>query len=100
MKCHPVFHVSLLEPAANHPLAGQKQPAPPPIIVDDNVELEVEEILDSKLVRKTLKYLDHWVGYDELTWEPVELLKNSPELVHYFHRKYPSKPKPDYLPQL
>ena len=38
MKCHPVFHVSLLEPAANNPLAGQKQPAPPPTIVDDNVE--------------------------------------------------------------
>ena len=30
MKCHPVFHVSLLEPAANTPLAGQKHPAPPP----------------------------------------------------------------------
>ena len=42
MKCHPVFHVSLLEPAASNPLAGQKQPAPPPIIVDDNVEFEVE----------------------------------------------------------
>ena len=100
MKCHPVFHVSLLEPAAHDPLAGQKQPAPPPIIVDDNVEFEVEEILYSKLVRKTLKYLVRWVGYDELTWEPAKLLKNSPELVHYFHRKYPSKPKPDYLPQL
>ena len=85
MKCHPVFHVSLLEPAANNPLAGQKQPVPPTIIVDDNVEFEVEEILDSKLVRQTLKYLVRWVGYDELTWEPSELLKNSPELVHYFH---------------
>jgi len=98
MKCHPVFHVSLLEPAASNPLQGQKQPAPPPIIVDDNIEFEVEEILDSKLVRKSLKYLVRWVGYQELTWEPVELLKNSPELVYYFHKKYPHKPKPDYLP--
>ena len=100
MKCHPVFHVSLLEPAASNPLAGQKHPAPPPIIVDDNVKFEVEEILDSMLVWKTLKSLVRWVGYDELTWETAELLKNSPELVHYFHRKYPTKPKPDYLPQL
>ena len=100
MKCHPVFHVSLLEPPVKNPLAGQKQPALPPIIVDNSVELEVEEILDSKLVRKTLKYFIRWVGYDELTWEPAELLKNSPELVHCFHRKYPTKPKPDYLPQL
>ena len=29
MKCYPVFHVSLLEPAATNPLIGQKQPAPP-----------------------------------------------------------------------
>ena len=100
MKWHPVFHLCLLEPPASNPLAGQKQPAPPPIIVDDNVELEVEEIVDSKLVRKTLKYLVRWVGYDELTWEPAELLQNSPELVSYFHRKYPTKPKPDSLPQL
>ena len=98
MKCHPVFHVSLLEPASSDPLTGQKQPAPPPIIVDDNIEFEVEEILDSKLVRKTLKYLVRWVGYKELTWEPSELLKNSPELVHHFHKKYPKKPRPDYLP--
>ena len=97
---HPVIHVSLFEPVVNNPLAGQKQPAPLPIIVDDNVEFEVEEILDSKLVRKTLKYLICWVGYDKLTWEPAELLKNSLELVHYFHRKYPIKTKPDYLPQL
>ena len=52
MKCHPVFYVSLLEPAANTPLAGQKQPALPPIIIDDNVEIVVTEILDSKLARK------------------------------------------------
>ena len=50
MKCHPVFHISLLEPATSNPLAGQKPPAPPPIIVDNNVEFEIEEILDSKLV--------------------------------------------------
>ena len=100
MKWDTVFHVSLLEPAVRNPLAGQKQPAPPPIIVNDNVEFEVEEILDSKLVRNCLKYLVRWVGSDELTREPTELLKNSPELVHYFHRKYATKPKPDYLPQL
>ena len=63
----PGFHVSLLEPTASNPLARLKQPAPPPIIIYENVEFEVEEILDSKLVRNTLKYLVRWVGYDELT---------------------------------
>ena len=64
MKCHPVFHVSVLEPAATNPLVGQNQPAPRLIMVNDNIEVEVEEILDSKLVRKNLKYLVRWVGYD------------------------------------
>ena len=100
MKCHLVFHLSLLEPAASNPLGGQKQPIQPPIIVDDKVEFEVEEILLSKLARKTLKYLVHWVGYDELTWKPAGILKYSHELVHYFHRKYQTKPKPDHLPRL
>ena len=67
MKSHPVYHVSLLEPTPSDPLIGQKQPPPIPIIVDENPEWEVEEILDSKLVRKTLKYLVRWVGYDEIT---------------------------------
>ena len=39
---HPVIHVSLFEPVVNNPLAGQKQPAPLPIIVDDNVEFEAK----------------------------------------------------------
>ena len=99
-KCHPVFHVSLLEPAATNPLVGHKRPYPPLIIVDDNVEFEVEEIFDSKLVRKYLKYLVCWVGYDEFTWEPAELLRTSPKLVHCLYRKYPTKPIPDYMPQL
>ena len=98
MKCHPVFHISLLEPTASNWLQGQKQPTPPPIIVDNNVEFEVEEILDSKKVHKNLKYLVKWVGYDQTTWEPAEFLKNSPELVYYFHKKSLKKPRPNYLP--
>ena len=78
-----------------HP--GLRTP-PPPIIVDENPEWEVEEILDSKLVRRTLKYLVRWVGYDEITWKPAELLKKFPTLVRYFHRKYPNKLKLDFLP--
>src|SRR5258706_11360420 len=71
MKVHPVFHVSLLEPTVSDPLPGQLQPPPPPMIIDDSdePEYEVDEIVDSKLVRrnKTLKYLVRWVRYSDLT---------------------------------
>lgn len=48
MKIHPVFHVCLLEPVAQDPLTGQIQPPPPPVVIDDELEWEVEEILDSR----------------------------------------------------
>jgi hypothetical protein len=34
MKMHPVFHVSLLDSAANDLVPGQIQPPPPPIIIE------------------------------------------------------------------
>lgn len=48
MKMHPVFHVTLLDFAANDPVTGQRQPPPPPIIVNQEEEYEIEEILDSR----------------------------------------------------
>ena len=61
MKCHPVFHVSLLEPAATDALKGQKRPQPPPITFDDEQEWEVEEIVDSEIACRNRKYLVRWV---------------------------------------
>jgi len=46
---HPVFHVSMLEPATPNPNPNQIQPPPLPIIVDDKLEFEISEILDSKI---------------------------------------------------
>ena len=34
MKIHPVFHITLLETAANEPILEQHIAPPPPIIVD------------------------------------------------------------------
>ena len=97
MKYHLVLHVSLLEHTASDPLEGQKRPPPPPIIVYEEIEYEVAEILDTKGKGKNLKYHVRWVGYDIATWEPADLLKNSPVLVQQCHKKYPKKPQPDFL---
>jgi len=94
MKVHPVFHVSLLEPSATDPLPGQVQPAPPPIIADDEPEWEVDEIVDSRFCSQTLEYLARWVDFDELTWEPADLFANALSVVKGFHTSYAAKPRP------
>ena len=94
MKVYPVFHIFLLEPAASDPLLGQLRPPPPPVIIDEQPEWEVDAIVDSKFVGKTLRYLVRWVGYADLTWEPSTMLANALSVVKRFHQLYPSKPRP------
>jgi hypothetical protein len=99
MKNHPVFHVSLLRPAANNPQPGQRQDPPPPVEVDGVEEFEVEDILDSRLDRRgrgrpRLKYTVKWTGYDQPTEVPADYLENAKEVVRNFHRRYPEKPGP------
>jgi hypothetical protein len=47
---HPVFHISLLEPAEpdSEPIPGHIQPPPPPVIIDNEEEWELEEVVDSR----------------------------------------------------
>ncbi|HEX8609391.1 MAG TPA: reverse transcriptase domain-containing protein [Pedobacter sp.] len=97
MEIHPVFHVSLLEPANSNPLKGQYQPPPPPTIVNNEKEYEVEEIFDSRSRNHTLQYKVKWVGYHEPTWEPAEALQSARLIVKAFHDKYPRKPSPSNL---
>ena len=99
MRIHPVFHVSLLEPHHENPFPGRTQPPPPPIELEDDVEWEVEEILDSRIQRGKLQYLVHWLGYGphERTWEPPDHLSNATGAVAEFHQRYPNRPAPKDL---
>ena len=94
VQIHPVFHVSLLEHAADDPFPGQIAPHPPAVIVDGEEEWEVETIFDSRLHYNRLKYLVKWRGYDAPTWQPATDLEHSSELVREFHRLWPDRPRP------
>jgi hypothetical protein len=95
MKIHPVFHASLLEPKTKDIVESFVQQRPPPIIVDNEVTFEVEEILDSGFVNGKLHYFVHWKGYpiEERSWQPKGNLKNAPNLVEDFHNANPDKPR-------
>jgi hypothetical protein len=89
MKCHPVFHVSLLKAYRTD---GRVQPPPPPIEVDGELEYEVEQILDKRVVKRRgssrVHYLVKWVGYGVAhnTWEPEENLVNCSKLVEAYEQ--------------
>ena len=92
IKIHPVIHIRyLLRPREAkrfpHRLSDYK---PPPTIINNEPEYEVEKIL-KKRVRKygkgsRVEYLIHWKGYpsEEDTWEPLRSLTHCGELVKQF----------------
>ena len=81
IRAHSVIHVSGLKPYHS---TSDDLVKPPPIIVNDSEEYEVEKILDSKLFRGKPRYLVKWKGYDlyDATWEPAENLRNATEALH------------------
>jgi hypothetical protein len=72
-----VFHVSLLELVASNPLPDQHLPPLSPVVVDKNEEYLVEEILDSRIRRRRLKFLVKWSKYETPTLEPLSCIINS-----------------------
>ena len=86
MRIHPVFHISLLEPA--HPDAESQDRVE--ITPDNEEEYEVEQILDTREKGKKIEYLIHWRGYghDKDTWEPIKNLTNCQQLVQQFHLRH------------
>ena len=49
---HPVFHVSMLEPATPNEIPNRVQSPQPPVDVQGELEYEISEVLDSKIDRR------------------------------------------------
>jgi len=65
-------------------------PPPLPEIVDGEEEWVVEEILDSRMVNRKLRYLVKWEGFgvQHNSWEPWDNV-HAPELVADFYQRHP-----------
>ena len=98
---HPVFYVSMLEPATSNTFSKRIQLAPAPVIIDGEPEYEISRIVDSKIDCRwacKLLYKVIWLGYEntgnESEWIPASELSYTVDLVSDFHITYPAKPGP------
>jgi len=98
---HPVFHVSMLEPATPNTFQQRFEPPPALVIIDGEPEYEISKIVDSKIDCQRackLLYKVIWLGYEDTDndseWLPAMELEHAKELLNDFHLKYPSKPGP------
>lgn len=96
LRVHPVFHIDRLSLWKGNEVNGKLPPPPEPVEVEGEEEYEVEEVLDSKVHGKGLRYLVKWKGYDESenSWEPASNLKHTQARLKEFHRKHPAAPRP------
>jgi hypothetical protein len=92
-RVHPVFPVSAIK---RYHRSGNYQPPPPPEIINDEPEFEVDWIADTRGTGSRRQYKVYWVGYpDQFHWEPVRNLTNCPEqLREFWEHKGESCPHP------
>ncbi|KAG5728454.1 hypothetical protein E4T56_gene19018 [Termitomyces sp. T112] len=94
-RLHPVFNVVKLFPALDDPIPGHRPNAPPPpVLVNNEEEYEVEEILDSRMFRGRLQFKVKWKGYgiEDISWEPQASV-HAPALIRDFYHRHPNAPK-------
>ena len=99
LKVHPVINISHLKEYHDGAQAFPDRPIrvtrPDPAAIDDNgaPAWEVDRLLDHRKVRRGSRqvdqYLVEWKGYpiSEATWEPIECLTGSMELVAEFNQQ-------------
>ena len=88
---HNVFHSSLLTPYKETQEHGLQFQCPPPELIDNEEEYEVEDIINHRYHGKQhqLQYLIHWKGYSAAddTLEPADQV-HADQLVKKYHSKH------------
>jgi len=88
-KIHNVFHASLLSPYRETTTYGPNFSRPPPDLINDEEQYEVEQIRNHQHFghNRTLQYLIYWKGYPDSddTWESAADT-HTPDLVKAYHK--------------
>ena len=92
-KIHPVFHVDLLTPYRETAFHGDNYTRPPPDLINDEEEYEVEQVLDSRVRGRNRKvqYLVKWVGYPDSDnqWLDADQL-TADDAIKEFQQRHPN----------
>ena len=84
---HDVFHATLLSPYKENNVHGPNFARPPPDLIANEPEWEVERIIRHRGT-KNRQYQVKWKGYDEYSWEPHGNLQNAQDVINdYWSRQ-------------
>ena len=87
LRIHPVISCTFIKPyASTNDFPHRIKELPPPIIVDNQIEYEVESIKNHRMRYNQYEYLTHWKGYpdSEDTWQKESDLINAQELLNEY----------------
>ena len=91
-RIHNTFHSSLLSPYHETPTYGPNFSRPPPDLIDNEEEQEIEHILGHRYfgTKRRLQYLIKWKGFPESENEWVSPTHmHAPDLIRQYNRRNP-----------
>jgi hypothetical protein len=88
-KVHPIFHASELSSYKETEIHGPNYPEPPPDLIDNEEEYEIDAILAHKGQPGKRRFLISWKGYSsaENSWIPEKELGNASEILKTYKER-------------
>src|SRR5258706_3962732 len=86
-----LFPYTTLFRSIENKVHGKNFPQPPPDMIDEEPEWEVERIVGHKGT-KNRQYHIKWKGYEQTSWESEDNLQNARELIDDYWKRKKTKP--------
>jgi hypothetical protein len=93
MNIHSIFHISLLRKNSQNFIFDQIISSSSSIIIDDKKEFDVEDIINSRLIKrilnKRLQYVIRWIEHSSnRKWYSIKNFENAKEILTDYHQRY------------